>query len=717
MKWKTRDEIREIISKYKHQDKLHRLYALSLFVESAFYAEDYEPVILWADAVVLSSTGNRILQHLNDDGIKYDISLLKFILFRLFFHNEIFIDYEKTDENNIFPLLVEMYKSGKVFWPYVYGNILYHKYNDTFAENKAEFLEAKFVENLLEDTPQGIFQIGSLLSGPLGFTTSAEKRALYPKLSLNLWHCPDPGCQHPHSVKFEPYNSTIRLAELAITRSITDNFGQPSEWHWPLLEIDNQAETRKIRPYKDIPSILSDCIIGPDRIALCLRAIRSHHYTMIQKVISTTKDIKGSPEQIVSSLSPEEQHQLLLLIPDKDIINFIDELVAAKTIKIPPSELRTTKSLSYTSRDIESQLSSLGLRSPGHPPVIKLSSIICNVYEELGLSDDLAWRVRGHAGTTLRHSVVDFIRSHGPVAAVRDLILPTKAVTTKIGDSLTFNVWENEDEIQTCNRLLWKCGFNLARYEDEYSIFRERISNFRTIVLQLPKSPSENEQAQVRSIGVNLFVSVEQFLENILCYNTWLLSSDHFTGTNFSYTKKSALLSVSNILGHEIESGQQLLRWNDDGYNTLGVLLGYLHAFRSWLNARTSADKSLFIRSSMNYPHFADDSLYVFPFKHTALWADVPSLILTSYLESFDKMITQLAQADLAAIRNGIDHKRDEDAFQNADKMLACATRLLESLDIADSMRFIPNFIGESSPKKMQAAILALLWLTTEALL
>lgn len=691
MKWKSRDELREIISELEKKDKLFKIYAMSLFIDKAFYTKDYTPVNDWADAVVLSATGDLILNKLNAEGIIYENHICKLVMFKLFYHNELFIDYENTDDELILSLLIEMHKSGNVLWPYTHGNLLYHKFNDNFIENKTDFLNANLVENLLQDTPQGIFQVGSLLSGPLGFVFSAEKRELYPKLSLDLWHCPDPGCLHPHRVNLEPYNSTLRTAELAISRCLTDNFGPASEWHWPILEIDYQTERNTIRPYKDLPAILSDCIVDSERSALCLRALRSPNNGMIQRILAETKNLTGSPEHIVSNLTAEEQHQLLLLISDRDLINYIDELVSSKTIKIPPSELRTTKSFNYTSRDIESELSSLGLRSPGHPPVIKLSALICNTYDELGITEDLAWRIRGHSGTTLRHSVVDFIRSHGPVSAVRELVLPTKSVTDKFGLDLVFNIHENEDEINICNRLLWKCGFNLARFEDEYTILRDRITEFRNIVLQLPKQPNESDQAKVRSIGVNLFVSVEVLLENILCYNMWLLSSDHFTGTDFSYSKNSALLSVSKTLGYEIESGLQLLRWSDEGHNTLGTLLGYINAFKLWLSTRISADKTALVRDKMDYPHFANESVYIFPFKHTALWADIPVVMLTTYLEFFDKMCTQLAQADLAVIRNGIDHKRDEDTFPDSDKMLACATRLLESLDIADSMRFIPK--------------------------
>ena len=108
-----------------------------------------------------------------------------------------------------------------------------------------------------------------------------------------------------------------------------------------------------------------------------------------------------------------------------------------------------------------------------------------------------------------------------------------------------------EDHVGVRRRLLWKLGFTLARYEDDYQLLRNRIAEFREVVLHLPQQPNEDERARVRSVGVNLFVSVEQFLESLLCFNVWLLSSDHFTGTRFVFTRQDAVASVSRFGARE----------------------------------------------------------------------------------------------------------------------------------------------------------------------
>jgi hypothetical protein len=254
-----------------------------------------------------------------------------------------------------------------------------------------------------------------------------------------------------------------------------------------------------------------------------------------------------------------------------------------------------------------------------------------------------------------------------------------------------FSIHAGEDETDTVRRLLWKFGYNLPRYDEECSLLRERISQYKMCALDLPSTPSEGDRARVRSVGVNLFVSTEQFLEDMVCYNIWMLASDHFTGTGFSYNKGRALALVPEVLGSRLVSGQEAFEWSTEGSNTLGCLLAYLEAFRKWTRSRRDADKTPLVRSKDDYPHYAKDALWVFPFKHKALWADSDPEVIAVYADAIDRICTQLSQADLLVVRNGLDHKRDEEAFPDADKLLACASRLQQVLDIADSQRLIPK--------------------------
>src|SRR5262249_4123246 len=88
---------------------------------------------------------------------------------------------------------------------------------------------------------------------------------------------------------------------------------------------------------------------------------------------------------------------------------------------------------------------------------------------------------------------------------------------------------------------------------------------------------------------------------------------------------------------------------------------------------------------------YADDPLKVFPFVHTAIWADADRRILSEFLEEFKGIAKQVMQSNLAAIRNGLDHKRDESRFPTVDAMLAFVARFVEALDSSDVKRYLPK--------------------------
>lgn len=693
MKWLSAEETGARIAALTDGERLFSAYALSLFTDRALYCADFVPDEAWADAVVPSSSGRAFLKGVSDAGLQFSRHVELFALFRLFYHRELLIDHGATDTDRIRALLQQAHDAAQARWPYVFGNRLYHKFNDGYDGNRTDSLDATDADQLLENTPQGVFQLGRLLSGPLGFLESSEQRTTPPTLEIPLWHCSDPGCQAPHFVRLEQHKNECTRVKNAFRRHVLDNLGPPSEWHRPILRSYRRDRWPNGRPYSDLPAMLADCLIGSERTALCLRALRSPHNGQLIAALKRADRDTGTPEAVTRALTAEEQHQLLLLLPDRDLVGMIDELVCRKEIRIPPSELRRAKTYAYASSgDGASQLSSLGIRSTGHhPPLIELSASIWNTYESLGLADDLAWRVRGHAGATLRHSVMDLIRAKRPEAAVRELILPSRDVTARIADALTFSVRQEESEERTCNRILWKFGFNSARYEDEYVLLRSRIAQFREQVLQVSSRPSEEERAAVRASGVNLFVSVEEFLDDMLCYNVWLMTSDHFTGTHFFYTKQDARAAVARVLADAIRSGDETVHWSIDGANTIGVLLAYLNAFCAWLKSRTDTDRRVVARRKGDYPHYAKDTLWVFPFEHTELWADTTPEVMAAYVDLIDKTASQIAQSDLPLVRNGLDHKREDDAFPSSDTMLACVTRLQQIVDTADSRRLLPK--------------------------
>jgi len=131
--------------------------------------------------------------------------------------------------------------------------------------------------------------------------------------------------------------------------------------------------------------------------------------------------------------------------------------------------------------------------------------------------------------------------------------------------------------------------------------------------------------------------------------------------------------------------------WNVEGENTIGTLLAYAQKLTEWAESIKTADRAAFLRPSADLPHYADDEEQTFVFRHTSLWADANTTELDQYLTGLASVVNQLQRADIAKVRNGLDHRRDDRDFPRADVMLACAARLRDALDMAESHRYLPK--------------------------
>ncbi len=80
-----------------------------------------------------------------------------------------------------------------------------------------------------------------------------------------------------------------------------------------------------------------------------------------------------------------------------------------------------------------------------------------------------------------------------------------------------------------------------------------------------------------------------------------------------------------------------------------------------------------------------------FPFRHKAFWADCVLDELNNYIQIYKKVVSLLNKANLAEIRNGLDHNREGYRFPSADSMIAGTARVKEAFELADLNRLIPK--------------------------
>jgi hypothetical protein len=271
-----------------------------------------------------------------------------------------------------------------------------------------------------------------------------------------------------------------------------------------------------------------------------------------------------------------------------------------------------------------------------------------------------------------------------------ELVLSSEHITKAICERVGLPV-EHVSDPRFLERISWKLGFNLPRFDDNLTLLRQRLDTFYQELLAVGSLRSERDRERIRSAGVNLFVSIEQFLQQLVCYNVWLLASDHFIDTKFTYDLKHAMAKVSDVLGRSLSAGNNEVRWKTDGENPLGTLVAYLNASSRWMTSLLTADRDLLLRAEVDLPHFVEDKFRVFPYVHIALWADADHSALKRHVDSFQLICSKVFRSNLASIRNGLDHQRDEQSFPKIEEMLVFIAHFREAVDGADVNRYVPK--------------------------
>ncbi|MGO9814113.1 MAG: hypothetical protein ACLP53_25550, partial [Isosphaeraceae bacterium] len=361
-------------------------------------------------------------------------------------------------------------------------------------------------------------------------------------------------------------------------------------------------------------------------------------------------------------------------------------------IPIPLGEIRRPKTTPPGGfRDTKSTLSSMGLQSCPEPALVNLVSLILRAYTSNNLLTDLAWRIRAGSTVPIAQSLMQYVRDKEPENLVRDLILSSQTVTNCVCADRQIVFDPDIPTERFVARLLWKVGFNPPQFGEFEKRFQNRLREFNDVLLSNTPVATEDQRELIRSAGVNLFVSVEEFLENLLVYNVWLLSSDHFVDTRFRFNGHAARAKVASVLGDSLDSDGADMTWSENGDNTLGVSLRYLDEAVRWMRGLEAGDRDSLLRPEADLPHFALDRRFTFPYRHTSLWADCDPTALRRYTDDFAKVAKLLAQSNSANVRNGLDHKRVEASFPSGDAMFACIARLREAFEVAEVTRLYPK--------------------------
>jgi hypothetical protein len=569
------------------------------------------------------------------------------------------------------------------------------------SDERPEHLNPREVKELLDGTPSGLYQLGTLLSGPLGFVDSHERRYIPPSLALPLWHCSDTGCLSKHSVELDP-PADIALVEVfsKLEHAARRRLGTPSEWGTPLRRLLLGSLEALEREYHDLLVVLSECLTPQETHSLLEAALSSDLAGQLRRTLASTAEnsalSRRSDAEILSVLGPTAQVQFLASLSNSEIVELLENVIRVGLVFIPKTEIRRVTSVPprMGKRNALSEISNLSIRRQARQPVriptLSLVGLTYDAYENLNRMGDLEWKLRDVPGASTKSKLMEYLRRNGPDSVVSNLILSHVPIANQVAEELKIRFGEEERDDALVERILWRMGFDLPCDRDTDKTLRRRLDYFEQTAQGCTWQDRESDQEAIRSAGANLFVSVERFLEDLLAFSVWLLASDHFVDTKFTYRPQEASRLVARVLGEKVSAADGDKFWGER--NTLGVLIAYLQVCASWIKGLPTSDITALLRPEADLPHFSDWPNRLFAFRHTQLWADAKPEELTRYIRGFEEITLQILQSNLAGIRNGLDHDRRDADFPSVEAILKFVDHFRRAANTADRLRYSPKW-------------------------
>ncbi|KDN56532.1 hypothetical protein [Flavobacterium seoulense] len=669
----------EILYKYKANtefiNKFSSLFSIKLLLGRCIIDEKYELNPEFNDLIILTKSGQKIF----DTIIKKKISVdkpqnIKLVIFLEFYHHDLFIDIEKININSIEIILDKEIKSKKIRYPWIYGRTLYDKYFKIFS-NQSKILSADETTKLLKDTPQGVFQVGKYIVGPIGLLKSENLRFNSPQRNVKLYHCSDSSCTAFHKTLLKTAN-LFELIQNEVDKLIPKE--ESSEWNMVYSEtIEIKNEYYDFDSLNEINLLIVNAF-GKKELMLLMSNIINSSKSFREK-LPKNENFVGSANSIVEKLDKAELYQLLLLEKDDVIVEYLEKMISLNEVVIPATEIREVKFLNTSGfYNISHQCNKLGFRSVSNNnlAINRLNKLILDVNSDDSTKQILEWKLRFYEFETLKEKIEAYTRVTDPAKVVKETILSGPLQITKVFEKIygNFELPNNEEsENNLINKVLWKLGFDINIYPNTINDFWNKLEDFKDTVRSV-KSLNTFEKDKIRSSSVNLFVALEDILEQSLSFITWFLLSDHFLETKFKYDYETARHFMSKKLEGQVIGSNEPLRFDKNGKNTLFPLTEGFSALVQICDEIMSSSRDEYLRSKEELPSFYDKAQYTsFPFMHKILLLDLKSSNYQSIKENISEISSEFNKNSVLSIRNKLQHKRD-DFPSTAEILKACYT-------------------------------------------
>lgn len=690
--WRNQFQIDKAYTSEGFRTAFKSAYALSLLLENSISDITYKANGFPAESLVLSDAGLEVHRKVLSANTGASEEEIQFAILAYFYRQDLLIDCEKSKVRPIADFVSSEFSSGNLKLPWIFERALYDRFFEKFTAetNSLTFAQTK---ELLDGVEQGVFQLEFVIAGPFGLLRSKQARLLDCAESPMLWHCSDPSCNSRHRVKLTSSDNGWRRAYQSIDTHLKSDDTRFSEWGPFYRTIADRPDYFDRFYPAGIPSLIGDCL-SINEIRYLLAAILKDGSTRsLLPTRANSKNLKGSPTELVEKLSKSECMQLVLLATDTEIISALEQSIQRSLICVPKTEIRTPKNVfgNNGAFGVVPECSTDGVRfhSPGISPHQHLYTTLMEVAADRPLAEKIAWRIRHNHGNSFAAKLRDYTLAEDPKTIVRDIVFLDRDVLKAVCGVLRYGDFDlalsKAAEDQLVDKILWKSGFDYPRYPTKPDEFWAIHAKFEKIVSETSSSNSEGRET-IRSVGVNYFVSLEEFLENVISFGCWVLMSDHYSKTKFRLMPEEARVMWVNALNRE--GKKHKLKYDLKGRNTLYGLVAGLNLLPSYLRKQLR-NKRESLRPKKELPTFADKTpAAIFPFRHRALLFDVNTDQLEIYFESLLAAHKKLEASSVVSVRNRLDHQRED--FPSKEECLRASRTIQEVANSFEELGIYP---------------------------
>lgn len=700
MTWKNALELGREHTDSTFRQRFARAFALSFFFRRAILPPSYEPSRGFAAAVSLSDAGRGILTLLRDASTSLSEHEIAFAMFLDLYHIDLHVDLGATDLDTVEAILHEELKATSIRYPWVYDRLLYDRFFDIFPANTDSLIPEE-TALLLKGTPQGVFQLGDMVVGPMGVARSASRRRLYPLASVPLWHCSDIACQSMHAVHLNAYDTKVSAFRREVAETSDERLGPPAEWYKFYLDIASSSEEYYDDMNLDgIPWLLASAFTEKE-----LRAILEALLEVGQIAVGDHIRIlqAGSAGSQVAQLGRDYLLQAILTASDEAIVQVTEALVERNAIEVPSTETRSARYYASPGGwlDASWECSALGLRPViNHPGAaqLRLQRLIGDLYTSPEGSSRLAWSLRHVPGATTHDKLTLHFREADPRTVLVNLVIGSEETLERAFALMRFGSFHKptslEDEDWLVNKMLWKLGFDIRLFPRHLPLLHKRLRTFCDTV-EASIGSSDESLERLRSASANLFVSLEETLDKSLSFCAWALLEDHFGHTKFECDLDEARVFMAETLNSwqraSRASAPGVYTYNGQGINTLQPLIAGFRILAELCEKYLDDTSLQDLRPADQFPGYHGHTrLVVFPFLHTHMLQDIRPEDVRTLARVMMEIGLGLTQANVASVRNRLQHNRRPEELPTRSELAGVAEAIRSAAGLIEANGIAP---------------------------